>query len=504
MDSINKSRKISNRKSRAKNKVSKRKVSKRKVSKPVSVEEPVPQYSPIKTNVRLSKNIKQCVSRSKVPLTDIQVKVIQYMYTHKSLLVVHGVGCGKTLTSIGVSQCYLDENPDNKVIFVGPAGLLGNFNKELNKYGVKNKDKYELYSFDKFLTETNNNNIRCNKNTLLIIDEAHNLRNIKSKKMLAVLDCAIKCDKKLLLTATPFVNSLRDFIPLINILYGDYVVGNQKEFNAGVVRQYITDDMTEENLRKIINLLYHKIDFQSGDRSLFPEKKIKHVAIPMTNEYYNKLKDLIAGEIVEDIQFDNPQKFYNGLRRAVNKTGNEYFSAKAVKIPKLIKDQKSIIYSNWIEFGTKIIEKVLKHKGISYEVITGKTKKEARIDILRRFNNESGDEDTFQVLILTKAGGEGLDLKEVRNVIILDPVWNDAGLQQIIGRAVRYKSHSKLPESERNVIVYMLILTEPGVTKWEMTKDVPSESGDRILYDIIRRKYYISKEFEKTLKYMSI
>ena len=437
-------------------------------------------------------------------MTDIQVKVIQYMYTHKSLLVVHGVGCGKTLTSIGVSQCYLDENPDNKVIFVGPAGLLGNFNKELNKYGVKNKDKYELYSFDKFLTETNNNNIRCNKNTLLIIDEAHNLRNIKSKKMLAVLDCAIKCDKKLLLTATPFVNSLRDFIPLINILYGDYVVGNQKEFNAGVVRQYITDDMTEENLRKIINLLYHKIDFQSGDRSLFPEKKIKHVAIPMTNEYYNKLKDLIAGEIVEDIQFDNPQKFYNGLRRAVNKTGNEYFSAKAVKIPKLIKDQKSIIYSNWIEFGTKIIEKVLKHKGISYEVITGKTKKEARIDILRRFNNESGDEDTFQVLILTKAGGEGLDLKEVRNVIILDPVWNDAGLQQIIGRAVRYKSHSKLPESERNVIVYMLILTEPGVTKWEMTKDVPSESGDRILYDIIRRKYYISKEFEKTLKYMSI
>lgn len=32
----------------------------------------------------------------------------------------------------------------------------------------------------------------------------------------------------------------------------------------------------------------------------------------MTKEYYNKLKDLIAGEIVEDIQFDNPHKFYNG------------------------------------------------------------------------------------------------------------------------------------------------------------------------------------------------
>ena len=105
----------------------------------------------------------------------------------------------------------------------------------------------------------------------------------------------------------------------------------------------------------------------------------------------------------------------------------------------------------------------------------------------------------FQVLIITKAGGEGLDLKEVRNVVILDPPWNDAGLKQIIGRAIRYKSHEALDISERIVNVYKMSLVCPKFA------NKPSLlSGDIILYGIINEKNKINSALQTILESVSI
>jgi len=49
-------------------------------------------------------------------------------------------------------------------------------------------------------------------------------------------------------------------------------------------------------------------------------------------------------------------------------------------------------------------------------------------------------------------------------------VWHDAGTQQIIGRAVRYKSHSTLPVKDRHVNVLKMMLTFP--------KGDPRTTGD--------------------------
>ena len=56
------------------------------------------------------------------------------------LLVVHGTGCGKTLSAVTASQCYLDKNPRKRVVFIGPASLLTNFQKELKAYGGKKQE----------------------------------------------------------------------------------------------------------------------------------------------------------------------------------------------------------------------------------------------------------------------------------------------------------------------------------------------------------------------------
>ena len=109
----------------------------------------------------------------------------------------------------------------------------------------------------------------------------------------------------------------------------------------------------------------------------------------------------------------------------------------------------------------------------------------------------------FQVLIITRAGGEGIDLKGVRNMIILDPVWHDAGLQQVIGRVVRYKSHVHLPPNQRNVTIWKLVLVPPSNKKPAITsklKNYTNPTGDLLLYKIIKRKSDEQKQVDKILK----
>ena len=66
--------------------------------------------------------------------------------------------------------------------------------------------------------------------------------------------------------------------------------------------------------------------------------------------------------------------------------------------------------------------------------------------------------DKYRVLIITRAGAEGVDTINTQNIIIMDSQWNDALSEQIIARAIRYKSHYGLPQSQRYVNVYRTIL----------------------------------------------
>ena len=386
------------------------------------------------------KTLPSCITRSQKKLKNFQVKVALYMQTHDSLLVVHGTGCGKTLTAITVSQCYLDSNPADKVVFLGPASLTSNFKKEMKAYGVNNFDKYEFYSFDKFYRLYREENpVNCT-NSLLIIDEAHNLKNYTTGRSISALLACSQAKKRLLLTATPFIGSIRNFIPIINMLYGKNIISTSLKKGDTSIGKFATP----VNLAKLNYYLYNKVHFVNCvNEEDFP-KKVEHmINIPMSETYYNKYWEAI-NSFEEDIFKGNPIAFYNGERRAVNRLGEEYFSEKMNKIIPIIKGQKSILYTNWLEFGAKPIEKILKRDGIKYEVFSGEIPKGKRQQIVDDFNANK-----FEVLIFTKSGGEGIDLKEVQNVVVVEPPWDQAALDQIVGRAIRYKSHDKLPVSKR-------------------------------------------------------
>ena len=62
-----------------------------------------------------------------------------------------------------------------------------------------------------------------------------------------------------------------------------------------------------------------------------------------------------------------------------------------------------------------------------------------------------------RVICITSAGAEGLSLKNVRAVHIMEPYWNNVRLKQVKGRAIRIGSHLELPEDQRDVSIYTYI-----------------------------------------------
>ena len=59
-----------------------------------------------------------------------------------------------------------------------------------------------------------------------------------------------------------------------------------------------------------------------------------------------------------------------------------------------------------------------------------------------------------RVFCITSAGAEGISLKCVRAVHIMEPYWNDVRTRQVKGRAIRIGSHLDLPPQDRNVSIY--------------------------------------------------
>ncbi len=132
----------------------------------------------------------------------------------------------------------------------------------------------------------------------------------------------------------------------------------------------------------------------------------------------------------------------------------------------------SLVYSTFLEYGIKAFSKILELnnyklydpneeyiKGVKYfALFSGDQTLEEKEDILKRLNlDENKYGELISVLLISKSGTEGLDLKCIKSVHIMESGWNFSLIQQVIARAVRYKSHISLPEEERNVQTYIYL-----------------------------------------------
>ncbi len=150
----------------------------------------------------------------------------------------------------------------------------------------------------------------------------------------------------------------------------------------------------------------------------------------------------------------------------------EKYSPKIVKIFNNIKNnhknQISLVYSNFLDSGLLAFVKYLEFNNyinyesndnkLKYAIFSGQQTAEEREKIVKLINspdNKNGEK--IAILLISKSGAEGLDLKNIRSVHIMEPYWNYSLIEQIIARAVRYKSHDLLDKKDQNVQTYIYL-----------------------------------------------
>lgn len=112
-----------------------------------------------------------------------------------------------------------------------------------------------------------------------------------------------------------------------------------------------------------------------------------------------------------------------------------------------------------------------------------------------------------KIMMITQSGAEGISLKNVRRVLIMEYFWNSVRINQVIGRAVRTCSHEQLPKEERNVQIFTYIAK---FTKKQLDKDFTIRTLDKELttdqhiYSIATKKEKIINQFLTMLKIASM
>lgn len=447
-----------------------------------------------KKSIKKSKKMdKACIRNSKTALKTHQKKLVEVLSTsQRGIIAVHSTGSGKTLTAVTASQCFLKANKNGKIVVITPKSLQGNFIKEMEKYGADIIDgKYKFYTFVEFKNSILNRKVIPSDDCMLIIDETHNIRTEGGKISKPIIDYAKDAKKVLLLTATPIINDPYDISNLIAIIDGTDPI-SRNDFKTMTENE----EFSKEYFGCKISMFSPSEDELD---EFYPKSTEKDVYVPMSSAYgkkYNKLEDDIKGD--EDIEYfgqKNLKVFYNGLRRGTNKLEENTHSSKIEwivdKITSSKKSYKFVVYSSFLDSGIKILAKELYKKKISFKTIDGRLSKEERKDIVEQYNSNE-----FKVLLISKAGGEGLDLKETRHVILMEPNWNESGNKQVIGRAVRFLSHINLPENERKVDIHRLFLVRQNEHKHikKIMNSEEDEYEDRMISVDLYMKKFVSKK----------
>jgi len=106
----------------------------------------------------------------------------------------------------------------------------------------------------------------------------------------------------------------------------------------------------------------------------------------------------------------------------------------------------------------------------TYAIVSGDTRNAKEI-INQMTDIKNKDGDLIKILLISKTGSEGIDLKYIRQIHVMDPWYNMNRIEQIIGRGVRDGSHKNLPFEHRNVEIYMHSTTIPTAPDLELVDE---------------------------------
>lgn len=424
-----------------------------------------------------------------------------------AILFYHGMGTGKTLSSI-----YSSKGKTNVVV---PAALRKNYENTLKNFDIGNSKKFNVISYNK----ATRYGIKP-KNTL-IVDEIQRIGNPTSARSSAILEAAKTHKKRIALTGTPASNHPYELATVMRFLSpkSKEIPLNPTEFNKkflsekkikipfwkrliGIEPGTEYDIKNEDLIKKVIK---GKVHYHKGGTKNFPKRIDEVEKIEMDNEqtkYYKfvtgKANPMLALKIRMNMPLSKKESsqlnaFMTAARQVSNTAGPYGGKTISPKIQKAVEDIKemkgkdknfrSVLYSNYHSGGLEPVEKLLSKSNIKFDKFTGKMNDEQKDRVIKKYNN--GEIDT---LLLSGAGAEGISLNGTKLMQILEPHWNKNKIEQVIARGIRFKSHDHLPEKERVVRVkkYQSIL--PKTIVQDLLGKQCDTSSDEYLDELSEKK----------------
>ncbi|CAM9181252.1 unnamed protein product [Ectocarpus sp. 12 AP-2014] len=293
----------------------------------------------------------------------------------------------------------------------------------------------------------------------------------------------------MLLSGTPAPNTPDDIVPLINLLCrnkADEMTKKVWNNKATTTKQKIA---FMKNRVSVFNIgaKFNYVGNIGGDR-VRPRKKlpgflVKNVRVKLSDDQktrYLALERKILRESPEEKEkhlfFIRERKIvYKGvggqgatpkISRVASDIAKEMKKSHATASERPLLHGRLLVYVENHETREALVKEIKRVVGTeeikkrSIDEYSGRTSGATRARIKKSFNEGKTD-----VLIISSGGAVGLDLQCTSKVFVLDMSWNIPQMNQIIGRAIRFNSHSKKKTGCKHrhvdVYVYTSVLPKP-------------------------------------------
>jgi superfamily II DNA or RNA helicase len=381
------------------------------------------------------------------------------------VILYYGVGSGKTMIAVNCAEQYQEITQDAHVYFLTPASLVLGTIKECYNRGIdptrkNSKGEYIYYfiSYQQLLLS----NFDFKDNALLIIDEAHNLRNIKAdeisekvsaRKYKATGNYSLVGNK----LSTKLIESSSKFLRTI-FMTGTLFVNGSQDIEALMAIGYKKQPMLNIDKGK-----YEIIMNSENEFKIYYEGLISYYRVPKVSTMPTKKFHFIP-LLDKNLQFKPPY---------TNKKGNTfnepyYLASRNQGIKQKIDwilnflsehgNKKTLIYSQFVGDALEELLIRLKNGGVKFGYISGKNTQGQKLDLVKDYNDNK-----INVMVFTLAIKEGISFSETNNIIMFQPYWNYAISEQILARGIRLFSHAL--QNKALINLYFLVAIHENAEK---------------------------------------
>lgn len=365
---------------------------------------------------------------------------VRYILHQGRVLLGDEMGLGKTVQAIA-AMVSLKNTGATHFVVVCPASVLINWCREIQKFSdlktVKVHGDDRAASLEEWL-KTGGVAVTTYETTavfkmpddfgytMLVVDEAHYIKNPDANRTANTKEIAKKADRILFMTGTALENNVDEMVNLIQILKPDIA----KEISG-------------------MKMLASAPQFREKVAPVYYRRKREDVLTELP-ELLETKEWCVLGDL-EEREYENAvlSKNYNAARRVSWHVDDMNESGKAKRMMEIIEEAKSedrkiIVFSFFLD----TIQKVAQMLGDSCsEPINGSVSPARRQEIIDEFNKAPAGQVLAAQII---AGGTGLNIQAASVVILCEPQLKPSIENQAISRAYRMGQ-------ARNVLVYRLL-----------------------------------------------